>query len=101
MHVAKFILGGFALAISTASAIPPPIKEIFAKRGAPPPTDQAFIDTVLKRHNGYRGQHGAEPLTWDAGLAQGAKTVADRCSWEEPVSPTRLESASAPLNVTL
>ncbi|EON69627.1 hypothetical protein W97_08887 [Coniosporium apollinis CBS 100218] len=51
------------------------------KRAVPPaPTDPTFISTILSRVNVYRNLHSAPPVTWDAGLAQTAKTAATRCS---------------------
>jgi hypothetical protein len=52
----------------------------------PPPTDATFINTILTRVNGYRSQHAASPLTWDASLANTAKTAATACNGQHIVS---------------
>src|SRR5687768_13045496 len=36
----------------------------------------------VERHNAYRAEHCAAPLSWDDGLAASAQTAADRCVME-------------------
>lgn len=37
---------------------------------------------MLARHNTFRMRHGAENMTWDAGVAATAKAWAQKCKWE-------------------
>src|SRR2546423_11526046 len=57
------------------------------KRAVPPPqTDTTFINAILGRINGYRALHSAPALTWDANLANTARTAASRCDGQHIVS---------------
>ncbi|KID72465.1 Protein PRY1 [Metarhizium brunneum] len=40
-----------------------------------------FKDEMLAAHNFFRGQHGAEPLSWKGNLASKAQDWADTCRW--------------------
>lgn len=44
--------------------------------------DNSEIDTYLKAHNDFRGQHGAAALTWDATLASKAQEWANKCVFQ-------------------
>ncbi|CCG80559.1 putative SCP-like extracellular protein [Taphrina deformans PYCC 5710] len=44
-------------------------------------SQQAFIDDMLAQHNKYRALHGANPVTWNATLAQAALNNAGSGTW--------------------
>jgi uncharacterized protein YkwD len=54
----------------------------------PSQTDTTFINTVLTRVNGYRAQHAAKALTWDATLANTARSAATTCNGQHIVTDT-------------
>lgn len=80
MHFPSFVT---LLSLSAPLTLAGPI----AARATPPSqTDSTFINTVLTRVNGYRAQHHANPLTWDATLANTARTAATQCNGQHIVS---------------
>lgn len=48
-----------------------------------------FKAEMLAAHNFFRGQHGAEPLSWKGNLASKAQDWADTCRWSHDVSRRR------------
>ena|ERR1700722_231267 len=83
----SFVLLLTILTPEVASANPMPENGALAKRTVPPPpTDTTFINTVLTRANYWRSKHAAAPLTWDATLANFAKTSASKCNGQHTVS---------------
>jgi uncharacterized protein YkwD len=72
------------LSICSSLALSTPVALV--KRATPPAqTDSTFINTILTRVNGYRAQHSAKPLTWDATLANTARSAASQCNGQHIV----------------
>jgi uncharacterized protein YkwD len=85
--LSSFVLVLTILTSEVVSADLVPEDGALAKRAIPPPpTDTTFINTVLTRVNYWRNKHAATPLTWDATLANFAKTSASKCNGQHTVS---------------
>ena len=48
--------------------------------------DAAFQKTMVDKHNAFRLEHNAQPLTWNKTLADYAADWADKCIFEHSVS---------------
>lgn len=89
-------LGVFAcLAMTCLSGVPTQNPNFLNHTNTPPDqTDNAFQNTVLTRTNGYRQANHAQPLIWNATLAEYAQSHVNKCIWKHTVSPHYTVSSS-------